>query len=157
MTDCDDQEYDEEFAEPCEECGRVNCFCDDPMHCQECDTWGAWQCSKHWQQEIELQRQHHEHHAVREALATLASMPDAWHGETWERLLAGVKIVQGGDERVVTLSPEQIRELDIDVEGYSKFRLCDCGRLVQLAFDGEWVPVSHECVNTPPAPIVKTS
>ncbi len=58
----------------------------DEERCSECDAFGDYQCSEHGEATIQAQREYHEHYAVREALETLLTMPEAWHGEAWVEL-----------------------------------------------------------------------
>lgn len=56
--------------------------------CGECDAFGDYQCSKHGDAVIAMQRAEHEHHATVEALQTLLACPDALDTPTGRQLRA---------------------------------------------------------------------
>ena len=55
--DLDDgyDDLDRDYDDACPGCGRVHCTCDDGR-CDECETWGEFQCSRHADVYIETMR-----------------------------------------------------------------------------------------------------
>jgi hypothetical protein len=96
-----DDQFDDGWTEDddrCEECSRCNCDCygdphDDEDDCEQCALYGPMQCTVHGAAEIECARQYHEHFATIDALESILSMPDAWHGSEWSRLRESASVV----------------------------------------------------------------